>query len=354
MLTFRRLDVNTCDWERIDAVPDRVVYQTREWVGFIAKAQGADPVIADVFDGQERLVARFTGLIVKRFGLRILGSPFPGWNTGPLGFNLLEPVDRRLLAESLVCYAFGPLRCVHLEILDPVFAGCDLAALGFRSTPQRTYRVALARDEEAIFADMSSACRRAIRKASKSGVTVEQASGVEFADEYYAQLEDVFAKQSLQPGHGVDRVRQLIEAMEPTGRLLLLRSVSPHGERIATGIFLGMNQLAFYWGGASWRVHQQLRPNELLMWHAIRYWRGRGLAYLDLGGGTEEGFADYKRKFGTEEVIVPALRRSRFRLVGAARDAAATLTTSPLVQSRGRARGRAPGISARAEAPQRA
>lgn len=339
MLTFRRLDPNTCDWDEIDAAPDRVVYQTREWLRFVAEAQGADPVVADVFDERQRLVARFTGLIVRRFGLRILGSPFPGWNTGQVGFNLLEPVDPRLLAESLVAYAFGPLRCIHLEIIDPAFAGSDLSALGFRSTPLRTYRVALGRDEDAIFADMSSACRRAIRKATKSGVTVERASGVEFAEEYYAQLEDVFAKQSLRPGHGVDRVRQLIEAMEPTGRLLLLRSVSPQGDRIATGIFVGMNELAFYWGGASWRAYQQLRPNELLMWHAIRHWKGRGVSHLDLGGGTEEGFADYKRKFGPDEVTMPSLRRSRFGLVGAARDTAAALATSRLLQRRGHGRG---------------
>jgi hypothetical protein len=82
---------------------------------------------------------------------------------------------------------------------------------------------------------MTSACRRAIRKSEKEGVVVEQTSGVDFADEYYAQLEDVFAKQSLRPMYGVSRVRELVRSLEPTGRLLLLRARAPDGTRCAAG-----------------------------------------------------------------------------------------------------------------------
>src|SRR4051794_13412820 len=139
---------------------------------------------------------------------------------------------------------------------------------------------------------MSSACRRAVRKSEKEGVRVEEAHGVEFADEYYAQLEDVFAKQSLRPPYGVERVRELVRCLEPTGNLLLLRAVSPAGEGIATAIFPVLNQFGYFWGGASWRRHQILRPNEAVFWHAMRRLGERGVPVLDLGGGGE-----YKRKY---------------------------------------------------------
>ena len=100
----------------------------------------------------------------------------------------------------------------------------DLEGFGFESSPTVTFEVDLAPEEDAIFANMTSACRRAIRKSEKEGVVVEQTSGVDFADEYYAQLEDVFAKQSLRPMYGVSRVRELVRSLEPTGRLLLLRA----------------------------------------------------------------------------------------------------------------------------------
>jgi hypothetical protein len=73
---------------------------------------------------------------------------------------------------------------------------------------------------------MSSACRRATRKSDKEGVRVEEAHGIGFADEYFPQLEDVFAKQSLRPPYGVERVRELIRCLEPSGNLLLVRALS--------------------------------------------------------------------------------------------------------------------------------
>ena len=109
-------------------------------------------------------------------------------------------------------------------------------------------------------------------------MTVEEASAAGFADEYYAQLQDVFAKQGLRPTYGVDRVRELIRCVHPTGRLLLVRALGPEGEPIASGIFPAMNRTAYFWGGASWRSHQILRPNEAIFWFAMRDWKARGMS----------------------------------------------------------------------------
>jgi Acetyltransferase (GNAT) domain len=302
---LERVALDACDWERMDAFPDRVIFQTREWLEFVARTQRAEPVIATVRDGGET-VGYFTGLLVRRFGVRILGSPFPGWTTDSMGFNLADGVSRRDAAAALVRFAWGPLRCAHLELKDRRLQEADLAGLGFESDAKLTYEVDLADEEPAIFARMSSACRRAIRKADKVGVTVAPAAGAGFADEYHEQLRGVFARQSLTPTYGVERVRALIECLEPTGRLLLLRALSPDGRSIATAIFPAFNGTAYFWGGASVRGDQILRPNEALFWYAMRYWRERGMTTLDLGGA-----GDYKRKYGTRELWLPWFRRSR-------------------------------------------
>jgi CelD/BcsL family acetyltransferase involved in cellulose biosynthesis len=137
-------------------------------------------------------------------------------------------------------------------------------------------------------------------------VTVEEADPGGFGEEYYSQLEEVFAKQALRPSYDVERVRALIRHVHPTGRLLLLRAVSADGERIATGIFPAMNGVAYFWGGASRRSHQILRPNEAIFWHAMRNWKARGVTTLDMGGG-----GDYKRKYGPRELSIPFARRAR-------------------------------------------
>jgi hypothetical protein len=289
----------------MDALPDREIFQTREWLQFLAHTQRAEPVVAAVMDGREP-VGYFTGLVIRRLGLRILGSPFPGWTTEYMGFNLADGVSRPAAAAALAPFAFGSLGCAHLELKDRRLQVGDLAGSRFESDPATTFEVDLTGAEDAVFGRMSSACRRAVRRADKVGVTVEPASAVEFADEYYDQLLEVFARQSLVPTYDVERVRRLIACLEPTGRLLLLRARAPDGRSIATGIFPAFNGRAYFWGGASRRNDQIMRPNEAIFWYAMRYWRERGVTVLDMGGA-----GDYKRRYGGREVSVPFFRRSR-------------------------------------------
>ena len=317
MLTFERLELDRCDWDEMNSFPDRVLFQTREWLEFVTRSQGAEPVVAALSDGGER-IGYFTGLIARRFGVRILGSPLPGSTTNYMGFNLHDGVSRREAAAALPRFAFRSLGCLHLELTDRHLKAGDLAGLNFEHKSWGTSEIDLTPDEEAIFAGMQSRSRGAVRRSVKLGVKIEEAGGEEYADEYYAQLEDVFAKQGLRPTYGIDRVRELIRCLEPTGHLLLLRAVSAEGESIATGIFPAMNGTAYFWGGASWRSHQNLRPNEALFWNAIRMLKERGIPALDMGGG-----GDFKRKFGPAERRIPFVRKSRLPGLMTLRDMAA-------------------------------
>jgi len=303
----------------VEATSPRNVFQTREWLEFVARTQDAEPVVARVLDDGD-CVGHFTGLVVRHFGVPILGSPFQGWMTGPMGFDLDSRVDRREAVEALVRFAFKDLGCLHVEVLDRHATFSELAGIGARLAEFHTFELDLRPPEDALLAGMSSACRRALRKGIREGVQVEEAHGVEYADEYYAELQDVFAKQGRRPPYDAERVRELIRCLEPTGHLLLLRAREPGGTPIATGIFPVHDDFAYLWGSASWRSHQILRPNEALLWSAIRRIKERGVPLLDMGGG-----GDFKRKFGPVERHIPFVRKSRVPGMMAARDLAARI-----------------------------
>jgi hypothetical protein len=76
----------TVQWRTLDGFSDRVVFQTREWLNFIAESQRATPIVAEIRDGNT-VAGYFSGLVVRKFGVRILGSSFPGWTTPYIGFN---------------------------------------------------------------------------------------------------------------------------------------------------------------------------------------------------------------------------------------------------------------------------
>jgi CelD/BcsL family acetyltransferase involved in cellulose biosynthesis len=256
-------------------------------------------------------------MLTRPFGVPILGSPFPGWGTDYMGFNLPHGVSRRGAVEALVPFAWHALGCVHVELRDRRLGAADLDGLGFAHTPKTTFELDLRLDEEALLGACKPAVRRNLRKAERVGVVVEEATDLDFASDYHAQLGDVFAKQSLVPPYGVGRVRALIRHLLPTGRLLLLRARGPDGRCIATLISPAMNTTAYFWGGASWREDQHMRPNEALLWHAVRYWRRRGVAVFDFGGGGE-----YKRRYGPTERTIPLFRQSRWSVVAGLRSSA--------------------------------
>jgi len=223
---------------------------------------------------------------------------------------LVEGASRAKALKALESAVWDSLKCLHMEVSDPNFTPDDGRNLGFACDSYTSYRTDLTKPEEEIFNQMDSACRRCVRKAEKSGVTIEEAHDLAFADDYYAQLKDVFAKQGLVPTYTVERVRSLVKHLLPTGRLLLVRARDPEGKCIASGIFPGFNRIAEFWGNASFRSSQILRPNEYIQWYVMRYWKKRGVAIYDWGGG-----GMYKEKYGCKPHSVPWFTKSRYQVV---------------------------------------
>jgi Acetyltransferase (GNAT) domain len=316
MMKCRMLDFETVDWDALDQFADRTVFQTREWLRFIAETQKATPVLVELQQDGQR-AGYFSGLTVKKFGVKVLGSSFPGWTTPYVGFNMLPGASRSAALAAVETLAWDTLKCIHMEVSDPHFAAEDGENLGFSSGSYTSYRTDLRKSEDELFNGMDSACRRCVRKAEKSGVTIEEAHDLAFADEYYEQLKDVFAKQKLVPTYPVERVRSLVKHLEPAGRVLLLRARDPEGKCIATGIFPGFNKIAEFWGNASFRSGQTWRPNEYIQWYVMRYWKKQGVEVYDWGGG-----GTYKEKYGCVVHHVPWFTKSRHQIVGKLRDEA--------------------------------
>jgi Acetyltransferase (GNAT) domain len=318
---FERIDLTFADWDKIvSTFEDRTLFQTSEWLTFIKRTQNAEPVFAALRKGT-RTLGYFSGLVVRRFGLKILGSPLPGWTTSYMGMNLLEGVSRRVGLRALLSLALDELKCAHIEIMDRNVSVEDARALGVHVRTFEGFEIDLNQSEGQLFANMSSACRRCIRQAEKYRVIVEEGHDQNFAHDYYMQLQEVFRRQALVPTYGIDRVRALIDHLSGSGRLLLLRARDQDGRCIATGIFPALNDTMYFWGGASRTASLGYRPNEVLHWHAMKYWKARGMRRYDMGGGGE-----YKRKFGGCRIVVPWIRMSRYPGLSALREVARCAT----------------------------
>jgi len=307
MITADRVPLPQVPWEELDLFADRTIFQTQPWLHFIAETQNAEPVVA-VLKKNKVTLGYFTGLIFQKFGVKVLGSPFIGWTTGYMGFNLLPGISRQMVLPAITSFAFNTLKCHFLEIMDRYLEESELIHHTFSKRYFPSFQIDLTKNESELFGLMkNSSCRYCIRKAAKLGVEIIESNDIGFASEYFSQLNDVFAKRGLVPTYKIDRIQKLIKYLLPTSNLLLLNAQSSDGISIATGIFPAFNDTAYFWGGASWRQYQYLSPNEPLIWFAIRYWKAKGMKKFDFGGGGE-----YKRKYGGQEIRTPILMQAKY------------------------------------------
>jgi CelD/BcsL family acetyltransferase involved in cellulose biosynthesis len=330
---LERIPYDPVAWEAtIGGHPDLEVFHGSAWLDYLGASQDAEPVIALVrADG--RPVGHFVGAIVRRYGIRILGSPLRGWGTQYMGFLLDDGFDRGRAAEALLPFAFGDLGCLHVELADRHLTANQMAGVGYAIENGRTFMVDLARPEEEILAGMRPRTRQYVRKAVRQGIRPEVATGLDFADDFHAQLVEVFAHQGLVPTYGVERVRQLITALQPTGQLHLVRVMAPEGRCVASGVSVGRGRTAVFWGGAFFRADSELHPNGVLWWEAMRYWRSRGAQRYDMGGG-----GDYKAKYGGVETPTFHFHRSRYGVLRYGRWAVRSLFRARQVLAGRRAR----------------
>jgi hypothetical protein len=295
-MKFTRVDLDKVNWRELDCYEDRTPFQRKQWLEYLLKITKGDPVVA-LLKCDHEILGCFTGLKVKFFGLNVLASPLKGTNTSHMGLNLRPGVSRVDALKALTQFAFFDLFCIYLEIND-IYSQENLAlAAGFSTSKSSGYLSDLTLTEDALFAGMSSACRRCIRKAEREGVIVEVANPTGFATEYYEQLRQVFSYQGLKPTYPETVVQALIDAIYPTGDMLLLRARASDGQSIATGIYIFFGNYSYFWGNGSVRDKLHLRPNQILHWYALRQLKRKGVKLHDWGGG-----GTYKREYGPKQI----------------------------------------------------
>lgn len=314
---FQQVECSAEFWTRFEGSADHTI--SREWVQFVAETQQATPIAAELRDGTS-VLGYFAGLVFSRFGVPILGSPFPGWTTSYMGFALRPEVPRWVALQALERFAFRDLGCLHFEVVDRYLTVEDGQRVGLAHQLTQGYETDLRPSTDTLFRRMKSACRRCIRKAERKGVIIEEAKDDHFAEDYYEQLTQVFLKHDLVPTYDLARVQRLIHHLRPTGQLLLLRARDASGRCIGTGIYPALNTTAYFWGNASDQTGLHLRPNESLHWHAMRYWKARGIPVFDWGGG-----ASYKEKYGCVPLAVPRFFKSRLPFLRSLRNQAQRL-----------------------------
>lgn len=278
------------------------IFTTYAWMRFLMKNQRVEPVVLSLYrDDCEDAV--FVGGIIKKAGIRILGSPFEGWLTPDMGFIRINKLDIEQALYAVRDYAFHTLKCWFVQITDKEISLSEISG-NLHYQISRLLYLDNSRGEAAVLEGFTKNGRRDVRAFERKGAYVctvpfDRA----FADRYYEQLIDVFAKQGLKPFYSREKVYDLVEALASCPeRVLALEACLEDGSCIATVFSFGYKRWGYYMGAASYREHQKYLPNEGLFWAFVRHWNEMGIPCLDL-----VGYRQYKMKYAPELIDTPII-----------------------------------------------
>jgi hypothetical protein len=162
----------------------------------------------------------------------------------------------------------------------------------------------LARPEAELFSLLKDANQRNIKKAVREGVSISIDQSLASVKAFY-RLNCLTRKRHGLPPQPYSFFGHVFESIVARGGGIVI-SASHGGQPIAASVFFHFGAEALYKYGASDLVHQGVRPNNLIMWEAIKWYRDRGFKNLNLGR-TEidnEGLLKYKRTWGAKESLL--------------------------------------------------
>lgn len=194
------------------------------------------------------------------------------------------------------------IRCLHNSV--------PLADERFRLVKEaKWHRMELQPQIDTLWKALPNSTQRAIHKAQRDNVVVQIARGEE-------ALRAFFETHLRVRKHKYHLVAQPYRFFENIRRYFLeddrgfVLTATYHEELIGATLFLQWKDTLYYKFNASVPSHLTHRPNDLLIWEAIKYGKERGYSYLDFGlsDWDQEGLVRYKRKFATEEKAISFLR----------------------------------------------
>lgn len=169
------------------------------------------------------------------------------------------------------------------------------------SAEYHCHAIDLSPGEDALYGNLVASTRRNIKRAYCAGLELTTGASPEDVSAFYALNCETRKRHGLppQPYAFFENLREYV--LSAGNGFVVLAHVA--GNPVAGGVFLFSGRLAVYKYGASIAAFNHLRPNNMVMWEAIRQLSRKGFASLDLGRTdySDEGLRKYKAGWGAQE-----------------------------------------------------
>jgi CelD/BcsL family acetyltransferase involved in cellulose biosynthesis len=276
-----------------------VIYQHPAWLGTLEEAYGYKPLHLGCEDASGALHGILP--LFYRRGLRsgrLCTSLFDSPLAGPLASD--DQARKLLIQKAIECTRAEGGTQFQFKAMSTNF---DALVENVTGVPLfETYELTLPEQPDSVRLDPK--IRWAINKATKLGMQVRLAETMGDLRAWYELYLQTMRRLVAvpKPYHFFE---QAWRRLHPQGllRLLLAEHVQAEQTRLISGfLFLQWGQTVSHIFTGWRREDQQLRPNDLLHWHAIGAAIAQGMRWYDFGNVRvgDQGLVHFKSKWGAE------------------------------------------------------
>lgn len=286
------------------------VFVKEAWLNFTIEDTGGR-FIGIRISNRAGLTSFFAGVLFKRFGIKIIGSPFPGWGTSYMGICGQLPNDDHLVS-TLLEFLLDRYGAHYIEIINPPVENTLVSGSRYSVSHVESLLLPLIDGLDSLYVKLKGDCRTYLRQfEAKGGVVTAVDGDDEFVDRFYEQLIEVFARQGMVPTHSRQRIASMLKTLSLSqADLLCLEATGPANEPLASSVFFGSNGTFYYWACASYTSGRHFRPSEAMIWKAIHHFSDLGYHSFDM-----MGVRDYKLKFSPLPISYTRITAARFAIL---------------------------------------
>lgn len=118
---FEPIEINSMNTEEYYLLLKKSVFTTLEWIENIKENSGVEPIVIRITENGS-YVWYFTGAVFRKFGVKIIVSPFEGWSTCFMGLDLAADNDRTEIIGELSVFLFKKYHCLYYRCLSYVLS----------------------------------------------------------------------------------------------------------------------------------------------------------------------------------------------------------------------------------------
>jgi len=273
------------------------IFHTANWARVLSESYGYKPIYFARRGG-----GRFDALLPLMeidswlTGRRAVSLPFTDY-CEPIVANEADAAELYAVAQQ---YAEGQSRYKYIEFRG----GAPHMETRVPSASFYRHVIDVNKSEDELQRSLRSSTKRNFRKAEREGLVLERSDSLQAVAEFYRLHCQTRQGHGVppQPFHFFEKIHEHVIAKG----LGAVFSARKDGRAVAASVYFHFGKNAIYKYGASDKDFQWLRPNNLVMWEAIRWYAKHGYDSLCMGRTEKQhkGLRQFKTGWGAEETIL--------------------------------------------------